>query len=91
MHIPAFRNKSTWYAQNWVNEHFVPVLNQAGVKLMLSGHIHKHLLVPAGYSGNDFPILCSSNNEKFIVSSDGGTITVKAFDPSGNQTNSYTF
>ena len=91
MHIPAFRNKSTWYAQNWVNEHFVPVLNQAGVKLMLSGHIHKHLLVPAGDSGNDFPILCSSNNEKFIVSSDGGTITVKAFDPSGNQTNSYTF
>lgn len=91
MHIPAFRNKTTWYAQNWANENFVPVLNKAGVKLMLSGHIHKHLLVPAGDSGNDFPILCSSNNERFIVTSDGKTITVKAYAPDGKLTDSYTF
>ena len=91
MHIPAFKDKHTWYAQNWVNENFVPVLNEAGVNLMLSGHIHQHRMIEAGYSGNNFPILCSSNNERFVVSSDGKTITVEAYDPTGTLTKSYTF
>ena len=89
MHIPAFKDKATWYAQNWVNENFVPVLNEAGVKLMLSGHIHQHKMIEAGHSGNDFPILCSSNNERFVVSSDGRTITVEAYDTAGKLTKSY--
>ena len=91
MHIPAYKDKTTWYAQNWVNENFVPVLNEAGVNLMLSGHIHKHKMVEVGYSGNRFPILCSSNSERFIVSSDGKTITVEAYDTAGALTKSYTF
>lgn len=91
MHIPAFKDKTTWYAQNWANENFVPVLNEAGVNLMLSGHIHKHKMIEAGHSGNNFPIICSSNKERFIVSSDGKTITVKAYDTEGRLTNSYTF
>ena len=81
MHIPAFQDKTTWYAQN----------NEAGVNAMFSGHIHKHLLVKAGHSGNNFPILCSSNKERFIVSSDGKVITVKAYDTEGKLTNTYTF
>jgi 3',5'-cyclic AMP phosphodiesterase CpdA len=89
MHIPAFRDKTTWYAQNWVNENFVPVLNEAGVNLMLSGHIHQHKMIETGYSGNNFPILCSSNNERFVVSSDGRTITVEAYDAAGKLTKSY--
>ena len=91
MHIPPYKNKTSWYSQNWANENFVPVLNEAGVNLMLSGHIHHHKLVEAGYSGNKFPILCSSNNERFVVSSDGKTITVEAYDPTGTLTKSYTF
>ena len=89
MHIPAYKDKTTWYAQNWVNENFVPVLNEAGVNLMLSGHIHQHRMIEAGYSGNNFPILCSSNNERFVVSSDGKTITVEAYDAAGKLTKSY--
>jgi 3',5'-cyclic AMP phosphodiesterase CpdA len=89
IHIPAFKDKTTWYAQNWANENFVPVLNAAGVNLMLSGHIHKHKMIEAGHSGNNFPILCSSNNERFVVSSDGRTITVEAYDTAGKLTKSY--
>ena len=91
MHIPAYKDNTTWYAQSWANENFVPVLNEAGVKAMFSGHIHKHLIVQAGHSGNDFPIICSSNNEYFVVSSDSKTITVKAYDTAGKLTNTYTF
>ena len=89
IHIPAFKDKTTWYAQNWANENFVPVLNEAGVNLMLSGHIHKHKMIEAGHSGNNFPILCSSNNERFVVSSDGRTINVEAYDTAGKLTKSY--
>ena len=91
MHIPAFKDNTTWYAQNWVNENFVPVLNEAGVNLMLSGHIHRHRLIEAGYCGNNFPILCSSNIERFVVSCDGKTITVEAYDTTGKLTNTHTF
>lgn len=91
MHIPAYKDNTTWYSQNWVADNFVPVLNDAGVNLMLSGHIHDHVYVPAGQNGNTFPILCSSNKERFIVTSDGETIEVKAYDTSGNLTESYTF
>ena len=90
MHIPAYQDNTTWYAQNWANENFVPVLNEAGVNAMFSGHIHKHAIIKAGHSGNNFPIICSSNNERFIVSTDGKTITVEAYDPTGKLTNSYT-
>lgn len=91
MHIPAYKDNTTWYAQSWANENFVPVLNDAGVKAMFSGHIHKHLIVQAGHSGNDFPIICSSNSECFVVSSDSKTITVRAYDTAGKLTNTYTF
>ena len=91
MHIPTFRNKKTWYAQNWANEHFVPVLNDAGVDLMLSGHLHKHVLTEKGECGNDFPILCSSNSECFVVSSDGRTISIEVYDVEGKLTCLYNF
>jgi len=91
MHIPAFKNETTWYAQNWVSDNFVPVLNKAGVRLMLSGHLHKHVLVEKGNCGNSFPILCSSYNERFIVTSDGKSITVQSYDYAGNLTKTYTF
>ena len=38
----------------------MPVLNEAGIDLMLCGHLHTHHYYPAGENGCDFPVLINA-------------------------------
>ena len=41
-HMPPLPDKNLWHGQMEVLEKFVPILNQAGVDVMLSGHLHRY-------------------------------------------------
>ncbi len=86
MHIPAINDKDSWYAQKWINAHFVPVLNEAGVCLMLSGHHHRYLVREKGTCGNDFPIVVNSNVDRLDVTvAEGKGLDLRFFNTKGEQ------
>ncbi|MDF9830806.1 metallophosphoesterase family protein [Parabacteroides sp. PF5-6] len=89
IHVPPFT--STWHGTLQVGELFVPILNRAGVDLMLCGHTHRYSLQAKGKNGNNFPILTNSNQEIVEVAVDGKNIEVTLKDKTGKQTRQFSF
>ena len=48
-----------WHGGSEVARLFVPILNRAGIDLMLSAHIHRYKFWDKGENGCDFPVLCN--------------------------------
>jgi len=42
VHMPIMQNKKNWYGMAFLAEHFGPVLKDAGIDLMISGHTHRN-------------------------------------------------
>lgn len=86
IHIPALNDKDSWYTQKWLNAHFVPVLNEAGVCLMLSGHHHRYLYREKGDCGNGFPIVVNSNVDRLdVFAEEGKGLDLRFFNTKGEQ------
>lgn len=88
MHIPTFNDKEAWYSQKWICDNFAPVLNEAGVKLMLSGHHHRYILTKPGDHGCKYTIFVNGSKERLDFTADSKTIHIKTFDLNGVQTHS---
>ena len=88
IHIPTIDGPGAWYTQHWIARNFNPVLNRAGIDLMLSAHHHRYILANPGEYGNDFPIVINSNDERLDaeVTSDG--IVIRTFDRNGKEIHS---
>ena len=51
-----------WHGQTSIDKYLVPILNEAGVDVMLSGHIHKFRYdKPETISSAKFPVICNPN------------------------------
>ena len=61
----------------------MPVLNEAGIDLMLCGHYHRYHWIDDGSRGVDFPILVNSNNDCLRVSADAKGIDLKVVNTAG--------
>lgn len=85
IHIPAVRREHAWYAQKWELEQLLPVLNNAGISLMLSGHQHKREVIPAGELGNNFPIVINDDEERLDFEADSSSISVSAANTEGKK------
>lgn len=59
VHVPP--TGGTWHGTLHAKEVFLPILNDAGIDIMLCGHLHEHVFIPAGSEGNRFPVLINSN------------------------------
>ena len=90
-HIPLIDKVSSWYSQAWLARNFTPVLNEAGVDLMLSGHLHRHVYVKAGECGNGFPIVANDNKSRLDFRAVAGQVLIDIYDMSGTKVKSYTF
>lgn len=90
-HIPMFVEEDSWYTQKQLHELFLPVLNKAGIDLMLSGHFHKHQFVPSGHSGNAFPVIVNDCDERLDFFSDGRKTDIKIYDRDNNLVHTYSF
>lgn len=91
IHIPLIDGPGSWYAQSWLSRNFSPVLNEAGVDLMLSGHLHRHVYVEAGECGNGFPIVVNDNKSRLDFRAVAGQVLIDIYDMSGTKVKSYTF
>lgn len=89
MHIPAIGRSDSWYGQKWVSENFLPVLNLAGVDIMLSGHHHRHIYVKPGECGNAFPILANDDTDRLEFEADVNGYVIRTYNTEGVQTSFY--
>lgn len=62
-HMPPFGG---WHGEEEIFEKFVPILNKAGVQVMISGHLHRHIIKKAT-NEIKFPIIVNSNNNVLRV------------------------
>lgn len=74
IHVPPIGK--SWHGLIEVREKFIPILDKAGIDLMLSGHIHRHKYMPTDESGLTFPILINSNRDILEIDVTNGTISV---------------
>lgn len=81
VHIPAFT--STWHGTLHVQKLFIPILNEAGIDLMISGHTHRYGYFAKGEKGNNFPMLINANREIVDVKVVGKSISVTIKDREG--------
>ena len=63
LHVPMIDHpdKPDYLLQRWLNVHMVPMLNKAGVDLMIGADLHTAMWCEPGTMNNDFPIIV--NNE----------------------------
>lgn len=83
IHMPTVNYPDSWYSQIWITEHWAPILEQAGIDLMLSAHHHKWICSEAGKDGKGYPVLINSNLERMDVVITQAGIDVKTYDEAG--------
>ena len=85
MHVPTLVYQGSWYTDNWIMENWAPILEKAGIDVMLCGHHHKWICSEAGKDGKAYPVLVNSNLERMDVEVTASSINVKTFDETGAQ------
>ncbi len=80
-HIPAVNG---WHGNEEIMSKFVPILNDAGIQIMLSGHEHRHRFLQSNKTVK-FPIIVNSNNNivKANVSNQEARFTI--YDATGKK------
>ena len=81
LHVPP--ESDGWHGSREIMRLFVPLLNEAGVDVMLSGHLHLYDFIERGERGNDFPILVNSNNDRLDVEVTRSRIAIDVVDAAG--------
>ena len=89
VHVPPYGD--SWHGNLHSQELFLPILNSANIDLMLCGHLHKHVWLPAGKTKAAFPILINSNMDRVDVAADDEKIDLKVVKVDGSVTKHLTF
>jgi len=86
LHVPMIdhEDKTDFLLQRWLNVHMVPMLNEAGIDLMIGADLHEFMLCEAGTMHNDFPILVNDDVRRLDVVCDPAKgIGVQMFNADG--------
>lgn len=86
IHMPPM--PQGWYGVREVDRLFTPILNNAGIDLMLCGHLHKLQYIEQGKQGNNFPILINSNKHRVDLTATEKGINIDIIDKDGKKTES---
>ncbi len=89
-HMPPLSAPNIWHGQKDVLEKFVPILNELGVDLMLSAHLHRFVYEEAN-AKTKFPILVNSNNGVVSVKVNNNQMDVEVIDIDGKVVNKKTY
>jgi len=90
LHIPPYEEKGEWHGTHEIRRLFLPLLNEAGIDLMLSGHLHSHHYIEKGAAGNNFPILINSNRTRADLTASSKGVEIKIIDATGAIVHTYT-
>ncbi len=87
IHVPMIDHpdQTDYLLQRWLNVHFLPLLEEAGVDLMISADLHEFMYCESGMMGATFPILVNDDLRRLDCSYDSGRFTMKMFDASGEE------
>ena len=85
LHVPMIDHpdQNDYLLQRWLNKHIVPLLNQAGIDLMIGADLHEFMYCEKGSMGNDFPIIVNDDARRLDFSYEGGVITLETWNPDG--------
>ncbi|MCE2617114.1 FN3 domain-containing metallophosphoesterase family protein [Phocaeicola oris] len=81
-HIPPIPIKNAWHGHHEVLNKFVPILNNAGIDIMICGHLHRFLYEDPSTQIN-FPVLVNSNNSVVSAETKGNQLNVKIYELNG--------
>lgn len=87
LHIPP--TLGTWHGNLQLKEHFLPLLNEAGIDLMICGHEHRYAFLPADEGGAAFPTLVNDHLSFVDCTVSGDGITLQVVDPDGHITHTH--
>ena len=86
LHVPMIdhEDKTDYLLQRWLNQHFVSLLNKAGIDIMIGADLHELMMCEAGTMGADFPILVNDDGRRLDVEyTIGGPLKVQMVNPEG--------
>ena len=86
VHMPPFGG---WHGEQEIADKFVPLLEKAGIDVMLCGHLHRHVYKKAG-EGQDFPIIANSNKALIKASTQNSKLKIDVVDSEGKLVESLT-
>lgn len=86
MHMPPDGTPGAWYGTHELHEKFMPLLNDAGIDLMLCGHYHSYKFIPIDKQGynNRFPIIIHDDCVLLEAEADENVINVVTYDRNQN-------
>lgn len=79
----ANKAEGAWKGWEDAIRRFLPVLNKAGVDLLVSGHTHRYAYYEPGADGNSFPVLIQGAYSAVRLDVKDGKIGLKVFDTKG--------
>lgn len=88
LHIPL--DGGTWHGSNHLRNLFLPILNEAGINIMFSGHTHRYGFHPA----NDevrFPVVVNDNQSYIRCDMTGDRIAIRIVGPGGRVAHTHKF
>lgn len=88
LHVPPEKGRG-WHGSNELKRLLIPILNEAGVDVMLSGHLHHYSFRKAGECGTEFPVMVNSNNDRLEVRITSSQIVIDVVDAAGKTIHSH--
>lgn len=85
IHVPMIDHpdKNDYHLQRWLNTQIVPMLNEAGIDLMICADHHEFMYYEPGTVNNPFPILINDDVRRLDCSYDSGIITLTMTNAAG--------
>ena len=93
LHVPMIdhEDKTDYLLQRWLNVHMMPMLNKAGIDLMIGADLHEFMFCETGTMNNAFPIIVNDEAHRLDFNYSDGYITVRTYHPKGTLEFDYTF
>jgi predicted phosphodiesterase len=79
VHMPPFGG---WHGEKEIEDKFVPLLEKAGVDIMLCGHLHRHVFKDTG-DGQNFPIIANANKAIVKAQTQNSMLNIEIVDTEG--------
>lgn len=83
VHMPIIKQERQGHGMKFLADNIGPVLQDAGVDLLISAHTHRNSFYEAAESGYGYPVLVNSNNSFVEVVADNKEINAVVKDVNG--------
>lgn len=80
-----WKNEHTWYGWQDACDKFLPILNRAGIDLVISGHTHRYYYHEPDEAGNNFPVLEQGAMCATRIDLKDGHIRIRVTDKEGKE------